>query len=125
MAECVHNGLYLVHARNFSLGVWDASIKEFKGIRCKFGSRFIDDEWHYNRGMPYGTAKPYRLLEMWPGGDDGQLFEYLDQARERYKTLTEKLYDEMQKCRQDWEASGGKDPAVKPAGKKKGQDKGH
>jgi hypothetical protein len=73
MAECVENGIYLVDARNFSIGIWmpSAHLKTrtfyFSGIRHKWGSVFIDQEEHWDCGEPHGTAKPYKLLEMYGG----------------------------------------------------------
>jgi hypothetical protein len=78
MTECIEKGIYLVDARNFSVGIWlpSAMLKTrefyFSGIRHKWGSTFIDQEEHWDCGEPYGTAKPYKLLEMYSDviGDD-------------------------------------------------------
>lgn len=98
IADTVADGLYLVHARNFSLGIYQAAKKEFAGIRYKFGDRFIDNEDHWDTGEPHGTAKPYRLLEAYvcPAGLNADqaydhMFGYLDDAGKRYKADTDKL----------------------------------
>jgi len=52
---------YECDARNFTIGRWNG--KEFEYMRQKFGSIFEDTEFHYDDGAPYGTVKPYRLIE--------------------------------------------------------------
>lgn len=102
MTDMVDQGLYLVHARNFSLGVYQANKQAFDGIRYKFGDRFIDTEYHWDTGEPHGTAKPYRLLEQYvcpaellKEDASDNLFQYLDLMREKYKPDTAKLGEEI------------------------------
>lgn len=52
---------YKVAARNFQFALWDG--KKFAGVRNKFGQNFIDYEYHWDDGPPYGTVKPLRRLE--------------------------------------------------------------
>lgn len=78
--NCQHGFLYHIAARNFCLGVFNESTKSFFGIRYKFGNQYIDDEYHWDTGEPYGTAKPLQLLGKSPFpdiSDPDQLFEWL------------------------------------------------
>jgi len=68
MTECKDRMLYSVNARNFRLGVYHAEVNGFIGIRFKFGSTFLDTEYHWDTGAPHGTTKPFKELETLPEG---------------------------------------------------------
>jgi hypothetical protein len=53
-------GNYLCKARNFEVGYWNG--REFEYSRQKFSFTFPDTEEHWDRGVPYGTAKPIKFL---------------------------------------------------------------
>ena len=53
--------LYECKARNFTIGKWDGDKFEYE--RTKFGMTFIDHEYHYDDGAPYGTVKPLKEIE--------------------------------------------------------------
>ena len=81
LKECKHGGLYEIDARNFSFGVFDENQRGFIGIRLKFRYRFLDTEFHWDTGAPYGTAKPLKFIEMCPielNGENKKLFDWLD-----------------------------------------------
>lgn len=52
---------YYVEARNFDYAIWDGDA--FNGVRYKMGTYFVDKEYHWDDGAPYGTVKPLELLE--------------------------------------------------------------
>ncbi len=54
--------LYLIHARNSYVGVWDATTLGFVILREKFGARFLTTEFHYDHSPTFGTAKPLRKI---------------------------------------------------------------
>lgn len=54
--DCVPGKAYFVKARNFKYAIWDG--EKFHGLRDKFGSKFIDIEYHWHDGAPHGTVKP-------------------------------------------------------------------
>jgi len=60
--QCRDRRVYRVLSRNLSLGVFRASSRGFIGIRTKFGSRFLFEEYHWDTGAPYGTANPLEEL---------------------------------------------------------------
>lgn len=66
IGECLHGGLYRVEARNFSIGVYSSDSTGFIGIRQKFGTQYLDTEYHWDIGAPHGTASPKELLCMVP-----------------------------------------------------------
>lgn len=87
LEKCEHSGLYRVDARNFSLGVYNEKDKGFIGIRTKFTMVFLDLEFHWDTGAPYGTVKPSEFLEWCPVYVDeknDKLFEWLKERREHY-----------------------------------------
>ena len=74
LKECKDGYLYRISSRNLSLGVYSSATKSFYGIRTKFGDRFIDDEFHWDLGPPYGTCKPRQELEECPIHFAGELY---------------------------------------------------
>lgn len=60
--ECIHGHLYKLHCRNLSIGIFNYKNSCFVGIRRKFIDEFLDIEYHYDTGAPYGTAKPILYL---------------------------------------------------------------
>jgi hypothetical protein len=85
--ECTHSGLYRIYARNFSLGVYNQKDQGFIGIRQKFTMVYLDLEFHWDTGAPYGTVKPSEFLEWCPVDVDeknDKLFEWLKERREHY-----------------------------------------
>lgn len=106
--QCIHGSLYLIYSRNLSLGVYNKNTQSFYGIRYKFGQRFIDDEYSWDLGEPYGTCKPIKYLEQSPFTfvgkvienetwkhqkieDTKELFDWLDDRLVYYKEEIEKL----------------------------------
>jgi len=75
MNQCKTGYLYRLCSRHLALGIWIAEGKAFYGIRTKFGTRFLDYEYHWDIGEPYGTARPVEEIEKFPGGD---MFAYLE-----------------------------------------------
>jgi hypothetical protein len=63
-SELLHRRIYRLYSRNLRLGVWDGTAGGpgsqytggFIGIRTKFGNRFLDMEFHFEDGPPFGTA---------------------------------------------------------------------
>jgi hypothetical protein len=96
--QLVRGRVYEINARNFYMGVWTGTA--FLGIREKFGSRFLDSEFHWDNGPPHGTVHDVKdtgvsvALEWLAPGDakahlegltsDGyaKLFEWLDVHQE-------------------------------------------
>ena len=63
LGKCIHGGLYKLQCRNLSIGIFDKYSNSFVGIRTKFTQRFLDNEFHWETGAPYGTCFPLELLE--------------------------------------------------------------
>lgn len=58
--KCIDRRIYKLSSRNLSVGVFREETRGFIGIREKFGSRYLFEEYHYDTGAPYGTAVPYQ-----------------------------------------------------------------
>ena len=81
-ADLVDRQPYRLTARNLSIGVWDAEVGCFIGIRRKFGSEYLDTE-HLYEDLPdnHGTAAaleavgevvpPTTAMDTWIGRVDG------------------------------------------------------
>jgi hypothetical protein len=54
--------VYLIHARNSYIGIWIAEEKGLLLLRQKFYQLFLDVEYHWDKGAPFGTAKPFIQL---------------------------------------------------------------
>lgn len=65
LSQCSSHSVYLLSSRNLTLGVFDG-VDGFVGIRSKFGSRFLDSEYHWDKDSPFGTARPLKLLHVLP-----------------------------------------------------------
>lgn len=48
--------VYRIRSRNLVIGVWRAATQGFIGIREKFGSVYLFEEYHWETGAPFGTA---------------------------------------------------------------------
>jgi hypothetical protein len=60
---CKDRTLYRIRSRNLLLGVFREATGGFLGIREKFGSRFVFEEYHYDNGPPFGTVRPEEELQ--------------------------------------------------------------
>ena len=58
--ELVFGKTYYCEARNFEYGLWDG--EKFVYYRTKFGSVFVDSEYHWD-DESYGTVKPLNISE--------------------------------------------------------------
>lgn len=74
LGDCEHGFLYLVNARNFTYGVYNEKQKGFIGIRHKFKMVFLDLEFHWDTGAPYGTVKPINVIKKCPIDFDETLY---------------------------------------------------
>lgn len=61
LEDCQNGKLYKLHARNIKIGIWCAKTQSFIGIRTKFGSRFLDDENHWD-APEFATASPLEII---------------------------------------------------------------
>ncbi len=63
IADLKDRGVYRIVSRNLAIGVYNAASLGFVGIREKFGSLYLFEEYHWDYGRgPYGTACPLELL---------------------------------------------------------------
>lgn len=60
--QCVDRGVYRIKSRNLTVGVYREAVGGFIGIRLKFNSEFLFEEYHYDNGPPFGTVEPIELL---------------------------------------------------------------
>jgi hypothetical protein len=63
LEDCKHNFLYKLMSRNLKYGVFNKETNGFTGLRRKFGSVFLFEEYHWDTGAPYGTVHPLEELE--------------------------------------------------------------
>jgi hypothetical protein len=61
MTDCVERAIYRLSSRNLSVGVYNGK-GGFIGIRTKFGSRYLDTEYHRDTGAPFGTVTPFERI---------------------------------------------------------------
>ena len=66
LKQCKDRVLYCINSRNLDIGVFNKEINGFVSIRTKFNTSFLDVEYHYDTGAPFGTAKPIKELEPLP-----------------------------------------------------------
>jgi len=63
MEKCKDGWLYRIDARNANLGIYNATKKTFYIRRDKWGFIHLFEEYHWDTGEPYGTAKPLEEIE--------------------------------------------------------------
>jgi hypothetical protein len=66
LKDCKDRTLYKIRARNSSYGVFNKDTNGFTGIREKFKIEYLFEEFHWDTGAPFGTAKPDKELEKLP-----------------------------------------------------------
>lgn len=59
---CKERRLYRIRSRNLRLGVFRERTGGFLGLREKFGSIFVFEEFHWDTGEPFGTVQPVEEL---------------------------------------------------------------
>lgn len=64
MSELENGRVYRIRSRNLMVGVWRAETKGFIGIRRKFGSEYLFEEYHHDNGPPFGTATVETALDV-------------------------------------------------------------
>jgi hypothetical protein len=62
LEACKDRQLYQLRSRNLRVGVFSAEQRGFFGLRTKFGSTFIDIEYHWDADAHHGTACPLEAL---------------------------------------------------------------
>lgn len=56
MDELEDRRVYIIRSRNLSVGAWRAETKGFIGVRLKFGSEYLFEEYHYDADPHVGTV---------------------------------------------------------------------
>ena len=80
--DCKDGYLYILSARNATVGIYNESDKSFTINRLKFNDRYLFDEYHWDTGAPYGTVAPLKEIEKAPEfkNDDEKLAYLLNKA---------------------------------------------
>lgn len=102
-------GIYLVHSRNLVAGAYRPSTKGFIGIRTKFDSRYLFEEYHKGSGAPHGTVWPIAYMGQVP---DGVLVrEHMYPSSEEKFPLNKELFDVLELYNEEakamWETERG------------------
>lgn len=110
IGACREGFVYRIHSRNLKLGVFHSK-GAFLGIREKFGSRYLFDEYHWDQGPPFGTVKPLQELNRVPDEvgaierDNEELFKYLE--REEFLLDSETKREENERDTNESNSSEG------------------
>lgn len=81
--DCKDGYLYIIHARNGSVGIYEEKNKWFWLGRYKFSDHFLYPEDHWDIDEDHGTVKPLREIEKAPiFKSDKEKLEYLDKKTE-------------------------------------------
>ena len=105
LEKCVDGNLYLLDARNFNIGVFFQKESLFIGIRTKFGSRFLDIEFHWDTGPPYGTVIPLELLYENTGFTSNDLYGYFPYGDAKYMDIFDYLKAKEKEFEHKWNDS--------------------
>lgn len=87
MSECKPGYLYVIRARNARIGIYNSSEEgSFTISRYKFQANYLFEEYHWDTGAPFGTAKPIRELCEAPAfQDDKEKLTWLNRMVEEYE----------------------------------------
>lgn len=85
LGQCKDGFLYIIHARNSYLGIFNAEEKSFTISRHKFSLNFLFEEYHWDTGAPYGTVKPLKELYEAPKVSEDEKLLYLNNKEEELK----------------------------------------
>jgi len=66
LVQCQDRHVYRLFSRNLSFGVFRMTTRGFIGIRRKFDSRYLFEEYHWDTGAPHGTANPLEDVGVLP-----------------------------------------------------------
>lgn len=101
--KCVAGHLYIISARNASLGIcnpkgnlFGKEAMSFTISRYKFGSNYLFDEVHWDADDHYGTACP--LLDLGPVpefADEKATLDWLNDQYKKYENKIEELDQEQ------------------------------
>jgi hypothetical protein len=78
MDQCKEGFLYIIDARNSKLGIYDTENMSFTISRYKIGNNFLFEEYHWDTGSPYGTAKPLKEIMEVPAMSDEEKLIFLN-----------------------------------------------
>lgn len=56
--DCIDRNVYRIRSRDLAFGVFRKGTGGFIGIREKFASLYLFEEYHHDNGAPYGTVTP-------------------------------------------------------------------
>lgn len=91
LGKCKKGYFYRIKARNFQVGIFDGDTG-FIGIREKFGTKFLDTEYHWDTGAPHGTACPIKELGIYGMDfeDKEKIYKFLEPIQQRMSKEGEK-----------------------------------
>lgn len=64
-SRCEPRRVYRVESRNLTLGIFNPTDGGFLGLREKLGSTYVFTEYHFDRGAPFGTARPWMATDLY------------------------------------------------------------
>ena len=82
--QCKHRGVYRIECRNLGIGVYDEETKGFTGIRSKFGSQYLFEEYHWDTGAPHGTVDGTEYLHQLPDDIELKCNVHFEMSMEEY-----------------------------------------
>lgn len=97
VGDCKDGWLYVIAARNSTLGIYEEKTKAFIISRYKFTDNYLFHEIHWDSDPMFGTVKPLKILEEAPSfKDDKSKLRWLNGKRKEYKKEIERagLYEE-------------------------------
>jgi hypothetical protein len=90
--KCQEGYLYLIVARNAYLGIYKKEGRGFYINRQKFNLTYIDIEYHWDTGEPFGTVCPYfKLIKAPKFKDNNEKLNWLNKMKEIYQIESQKI----------------------------------
>lgn len=103
--QCKDGYLYIIKARNASIGIFRKDMADFTISRVKFGENYIFEEIHWEASDGFGTAVPIKEIGPTPDfkGDQVAQLAYLNEQAETMRSQIATTFDEWFKARKEHE----------------------
>jgi hypothetical protein len=87
---CKDSFLYIINARDATIGIYNEKDFSFTISRTKFSSNFLFEEYHWDTGSPFRTAKPLKEIGPVPAMNEDEKLAFLNKKeRELWDDIEE------------------------------------
>jgi len=93
LSSCENGRIYRLNSRNLEYGIFNSNSNGFTGVRLKFSHVFLFEEFHWDTGAPYGTAKPIEAGDLHPELLDNKESLFLELLKLEHAVMKRRLWE--------------------------------